>query len=130
MLWHLSRLERAQLRGHVLPPARPIEIYNAPGNDGLFEHGSGDVVHFLPDLLRKRCSATSQPFHRLPPGGWVSVSSARSVIGAVVNKYCFRCASNTGSCRRIHSRTIDACSFSSSRLCVRILRSASTGVAS
>src|SRR5215510_15360588 len=64
----LSRVERAQLRRYVIPSARSVEVENTSGDNSLFEHRSGNLVNFFPDLLRKRRSATSQPFHRLAPG--------------------------------------------------------------
>src|SRR5258707_649680 len=45
-----------------------------------------------------------------------TISASISVIGPSVNRKVFRCCINLGSLRRSHSSTIEACSFSSSRL--------------
>src|ERR1700716_1471635 len=51
-----------------------------------------------------------------------TISASISVIGPSVNRKVFRCCINLGSLRRSHSSTIEACSFSSSRLCSRMAR--------
>src|SRR6185369_5820524 len=59
-----------------------------------------------------------------------SAAASISSTDLSVNRYVRRCSSSFGSCRRSHSSIMDACSFSSSRLCARILLSSLSPAAS
>src|SRR5439155_5141651 len=145
-VWRGDGIGAAQLDVGRAPAQRPAEIDDAARRQQRTQGALGLLFDLGPARRRDRRLLAEQMVHfftcrRLPIARLPSDSAAAgsspppsttasiSVTGASVNRYVRKCSASLASRRRSHSSTMEACSFSSSRLCSRMARSSESTVA-
>jgi hypothetical protein len=144
-----ERLHAPEIDRGVLPAERALEVDETPRGEVQMQDVARLLLDARPAAFTDRrelavqtdhpasaSAARRLPMRRLPfplelrrelP---LALSSSSFAIGPSENKNRRRNSSNFASWRRIHSSTMHACSFSSSRLCARTAASSASSLAS